>query len=63
MPGAGMSVKCLPAGIFDFFGSFSRGPEFGTKRTVDIGATRGSDDGGRLIGIGTLPMVKSRLSA
>ena len=63
MPGAGMSVKCLPAGMLDCFGSCSKGPEFGTKRMVEIGATRGFDGDERGIGIGTNDKVKICLSA
>ena len=55
-----MSVKCLPAGMLDCFGSCSNGPEFGTKRMVEIGATRGFDGDGRGIGIGTNHKVKRR---
>ena len=46
-------MKCSPLGMFDSGGSRSDGPEFGTKRTVETGATNGFWRDDRGIGIGT----------
>lgn len=61
VPGVGRSVKWAPEGMLDSGGSCSRGPELGMKRIVEMGATRGFDEGGRGIGIGTVGIIRSEL--